>query len=224
MKKHILIASAICIVLVVGATAYVNTGTPPPPAGGSVPTDPKPTSLREGARHRGHKVLTARPKNLRKYDNVAKLVRDSTAIVVGRPEQRASQLRQPAEDFVDTDYQVRVTEVLDGQPRAGETITVVTPGGVVQFPDGSSAEVRMPEFWRDPQVGKNYVFFLRQKGEKFLLVGGPQGLFEITARGGVEPQVRPEDELSLFYGDKNLSFLLRQIRSVLEHSKKRRAD
>lgn len=86
----------------------------------------------------------------------------------------------------------------------------------MDFGDGTSAEVQMPDFWKSPEVGSAYVLVLKGKGDgTFSLVGGPQGLFKLTG-GAVVPQVRAEDKLMQAYGGKSEASFLEEIRGAVE--------
>ncbi|MGH9930660.1 MAG: hypothetical protein ACREA9_15740, partial [Pyrinomonadaceae bacterium] len=94
-------------------------------------------------------------------------------------------------------------------------ISLRLPGGSFQFEVGTFAEVKMPDVWKKPEVGKSYVFFIEKRpGGYFVLRGGPQGMFEITPDGVVKPQVRQEDELMQNYNDKDVRAFLKEIRQA----------
>jgi hypothetical protein len=210
MKKHLLLAAVICAALSALAYGYADRilvsqpdrAKPAPPA----------RSLREKAKQRGNYVATSSPTGFTKFDDVGVLTAHSEYVVVGIPERRGSKLVRPAEEFIETRYQVAVTDVLKGSAAAGETITLRTPGGRVQFDDGTSAEVKMPPFWRDPEVGKTYLFFLKKRAEGFTLVGGPQGMFELSPEAGVLPQVRDEDALMINNRGKDVGSFMGEVR------------
>jgi hypothetical protein len=152
---------------------------------------------------------------LRRYDTVDALARDSAAIVVGSVESKASQFLAPAEKMIVTDFQIRVRDALKGTLESGRAISVRTPGGRVDLADGKYAEVKMPDFWKYPEVGKLYVFFLESRTDgTYVLRGGPQGLLEITPAGTIKTQVRTEDKLMQNYDGKSLNSVLAEIRKA----------
>jgi hypothetical protein len=171
-----------------------------------------PHSLREGAKQNGHKVIFANPINVKRYDDVQSLSRDSSIIVVGSVSEEVSRLRTPEAKSIVTDFKVYIHEVLKGQESTGETITIRGPGGQVQFDDGTSAEVKMPDYWKNPESGKVYTFFLKRKGNAYVLIGGPQGLFETPLEGDVQPQALAEDRLTQNYRGKPTAIFFSEIR------------
>ena len=209
MRKHVLIAAAISIALCALALVWARpTGSPQARERPNVRAD----TLRTKAKREGKAVAAAQPTNLRRYNDVGTITRESNTIVVGVVASKASQLLPPAEKFIVTDFQVNVQTVLKGGLALGSAITVRTSGGRVDFGDGTWAEVTMPDFWKYPEVGKRYVMFLENRTNgTFVLRGGPQGLFHINDYGQIQPQVRAEDELMRNYADKNLSLVLQEI-------------
>jgi len=210
MKKHLVIATLTCVALSVLAFAFTKGRSAPPQNRTRMRSD----SVRERAKQTGGVTGTARSTNLRRYDDLVALARESEIIVTGSVESEINQLLPPKEKLVVTDSTVRVEEVLKGKMERSQTILVRGPGGRVDFDDGTFADVRMPDFWRNPQLGKSYVFFLDKRGlAYFVLHGGPQGLFEITAKG-IKPQVRSTDRLMNTYDGKDIPAFLQEIRQA----------
>ena len=90
MKKHILIAIAISSILSVAAVGFVtvrSSGALQPQQG----IDRRKETLRSRAEKYGSATATAQPSNLRRYDTVAALARESKAIIIGKTDSRASQ-------------------------------------------------------------------------------------------------------------------------------------
>lgn len=211
MRKHVLIALCLCIALSGLAFGFASML-----GGHSQPstTSHSPHSLREKAKLNGTHTVTVSPDKLRMYNNAQALTHDSAVVITGVVNSETAQM-SPAEDFIFTDYQVSVRDVLKGSLQPGDTITVRTPGGRVQFDGGTAAEVKMPDFWKNPEVGGTYVFFLKKKDESHLgLVGGPQGLFDISSGTGVEPQVRDQDLLMHTYRGKEIASFVQEIRQA----------
>jgi hypothetical protein len=205
MKKQLLTGFAVLVVLSVAALAFVRAL---PNRSGAVSIDSSSKSLRDKARQSGNVTASAEPRNLKKYDELGSLARESEVIAVGIPDSKASSLLKPNETLIVTDYQVSLSDVLKGNVTQGQKIIVREPGGHVDFGDGTSADVQMPDYWKQPEIGEKYILFLKSKADgKFSLVGGPQGLFKIAGTT-VSPQGRPEDKLVQTYTGKNsLSFL-----------------
>jgi hypothetical protein len=129
-----------------------------------------------------------------------------------------------------TDYDVKVLQTITGDKHKGRTITLEVPGGSVALTDGTVAEMRMPDFWKNPEIGKAYIFFLsKRKNSPSKLVGGPQGLFQITpwpdsfalasppdtSTGRViVPQVLDSDELVKNYNGKDVGAFLQEVKRL----------
>lgn len=214
MKRHILISTLLCIALSALVFAFTK-GKGAAPQNNNV--DIRSQSLRERAKQTGGVTATARSTNLPRYNDIGSLASASNTIVLGTVDSEVSQLLPPNEKLVVTDSTVRVQDVLKGNVQPGQTIPVRGPGGRVDLEDKTFVDVRMPEFWRNPELGKSYVFFLdrREKGY-FVLRGGPQGLFEITAKGDIRPQVRSQDQLMKSYRGKDVASFLQEIRRALK--------
>jgi len=211
MKKHVLVALVMCVT--VSAIVFGIAGTsqevrPQKQVAGARGGE----SLREAAKRNGSAIASAHPNNLRLYEDVASLAGDSSAVVVGSVKSGSSSLLQPAGRMVVTDYTVGVGEVLKGGLQPGSDVTVRTPGGRVVFEDGTTAEVQMPDYWKTPQQGKTYLLFLQKRGpQNFVLLGGPQGMFEVTPEGSVVPQVRASDKLMQNYNGKDFAAVRQEI-------------
>jgi hypothetical protein len=201
MKRHASIAILICVTVSILSFGFIKAISRSPQQGTTAAVAAADArSLRQKAKVNGHVTATANPRNLHRYEELASLKRDSASVVIGTVSSQASTLLPPNENIIVTDYQVTVVDVLKSDVKPGQTISVRAPGGRVQFEDGSLAEVNLPDYWKNPEVGKTYVMFLESRpGGTFVLTGGPQGLFEITANGGIAPQVRAEDKLMQAY-------------------------
>jgi hypothetical protein len=129
-----------------------------------------------------------------------------------------------------TDYEVQVLETLKGNSRKNSSIMLRVPGGSMSFDDGTTTEVALPGFWKNPKFGKGYVFFTtKRQSAPSRLVGGPQGLFEISpwdesfyrvslpelsAGRIIIPQVREVDELMKNYENKDAAAFLAEIKQL----------
>jgi hypothetical protein len=169
--------------------------------------------LREAARYKKHYVGTELSHGYMAYD-IQSLTRNSIMVVVGSPLQNMCKLSFDRES-INTEYQVTIQEVIKGKVAQGNTITVNLPGGLVEFEDGTSAEIRTPGF-RKMENGKTYVLFLKEnkaEGNAFILVGGQQGLFELPVDGsGVNPHGLPVDEVVKQNKNKDVNAFLKEIR------------
>lgn len=214
MGKHALIAVAMSVLLSAAAVALVIRRSDSALQAQQI-LDIRSETLRTQALKRGSATGTARPTNLRRYETVSALAGESTAIIIGTVDSKTSQLLPPADKLIVTDFQITVREPMKGVLAPGQAVRVRTPGGRVDFGDGKYAEVKLPNFWNYPEVGKLYVFFLEgRKDGSFVLRGGPQGLFEVTPAGTIKAQVRPEDKLMENYDGKSLGSFLAEVRKA----------
>lgn len=170
--------------------------------------------LREKARQKGRYEAVVRPLETTRYDDIKSLSMASPLIVTGLVQQQKSFVPATNDRLIVTGHQLLVQEVLKGRVKTGDIITVETLGGSVQFEDGSTAELKTPEIFKDPELAKSYVMFLRPHKDAYRLVGGPQGLFEITAMGTIKPQVPADDTLMRAYSETRLDKFLRSITKV----------
>lgn len=213
MKKHLLLIELLGLVVI--AAAALSLAAVLPSQSAEPQKEPR-KSLREQAQRAGSVKVFSEPKNLKRYDSLKPLVKNSAAIVIGTVEAKATQLNEPAGTSIVTNYQVEVVEVLNGNVALAPTIEVREPGGRVDFADGTFAEVSMPEFWNSPEVGQTYVFFLRSgKDQKLWLNGGPQGLFKISDEK-ITPQGRKQDKLMQTYNGKSRAAFVNEIRDALK--------
>lgn len=213
MKKHLLLIELLGLVVI--ATAALSLAAVLP-SQSAEPQNENSKSLRVQAQRAGSVKVFSQPKNLKRYDSLKPLVKNSAAIVVGTVQAKATRLAEPAETRVFTDYQVDIVEVLNGNVALAPTIEVREPGGRVDFGNGTFAEVSLPEFWNSPEVGQTYVFFLRSgKDQKLWLNGGPQGLFKINDEK-ITPQGRKQDKLMQTYNGKSRTAFINEIRDALK--------
>ncbi|MGZ8845612.1 MAG: hypothetical protein ACXW3C_04030 [Pyrinomonadaceae bacterium] len=150
--------------------------------------------IKEAARLKRHYVNTDDVGTFFQFD-LDSLASHSEIIVTGTPTSNVCKV-SPAGDTIVTEYSLAIQQVMKaGHPINTPSITVVLPGGRVQFEDGSDAETITPGF-RKMQTGNTYVLFLTRdkKGKTFHLTGGYQGLFDITS-GIVSPHGLPVDEV-----------------------------
>lgn len=175
--------------------------------------------------------LSANPSPKHRFDSLKNLVERSPEIVVGIPIGKSTYRRSEADQMVFTDYEVQVLENLKGDRHKGRKLTLRVPGGFMSLADGKTVEVTMPDFWKNPEIGKGYIFFLtRRRDSPSVLVGGPQGAFEISpwpesvslttvpdiSQGRVVvPQVRDTDELMKNYRGKEAGNIIEQIKQMV---------
>jgi hypothetical protein len=184
-------------------------------------------SLQERAKEYGSLTVTFHPKPLRRYDEVETLFRDSATVIVGVVNDSFSQLSTPKQNSIATNYQVSVSSVLKGSIQNGSSVSVLFPGGRLEFDNGTTAEVIRPKYWRVPEVNSSYVFFLKEVKERegfFELVGGPQGLFKLSSKGHIVPQGRADDLLMQKYYKRSVISFLEEISSLSRNRKRERSE
>src|SRR5262249_8054254 len=100
-----------------------------------------------------------------------------------------------------TEHQVRVEQTLKGAVQPNHVITVTVVGGKVSFEDGTTAEIRTPDLG-SINKGKTYIFCLRERQNASVdncgLIGGGQGLFEITSDLMIEPRGEKVDTVQRY--------------------------
>jgi len=74
------------------------------------------------------------------------LTKNSVTVVVGTVVKKLGGRLEGEGELISTDYEVVINENIKGGLTKGRTITVSLPGGSIEFDDGTSAEVRTPQF------------------------------------------------------------------------------
>jgi len=180
---------------------------------------------------RQKKVVTTAFPQLNQFNDLKSLTDGSGTVVVGVPVSQSSRVSSSSQNFVWTEYQVKVLSVLKGEIQPGGLISVRAMGGKAAQKDGTEVETQMPDFWKSPVVGDGYVFFLSARGNaarRFELTGGPQGLFLISPWKGegagelsltpdqlVVPQVRASDKLMKSYAGMPAEGFVGRVRGVV---------
>jgi hypothetical protein len=154
--------------------------------------------LREAARIKGRYVASTDVHwDFGQFD-VETLTKNSTAVIVGVPRRTLGGRLSADGQTILTDYEVSVSERIKGAMPQGSTITVSLPGGLVKFEDGTSAELKTPEFDHF-KTGATYTLFLSETENAynvFTLSGGPQGMVEIVNDTTLKSHGRPTDPVS----------------------------
>ena len=180
--------------------------------------------LKEAARIKGDYVMTYDPFWHTPTLDLKGLTKKSGLIVTGIPVNNRCRLTLDG-FIVLTVYDVLVTEVLKGDDvKAGQTIKVALPGGKVRFKDGTSAEVRTPDF-QQMSNNKTYALYLYEKlaqsGHIFKdpsivvhrLTSGPHGLLELSEDGKrVKSHARPDDPIAIETKDISVEDFLKRAR------------
>lgn len=174
-------------------------------------------TLREKAKQRGTFVDSEEPTKER-YSALQQLTTQSDVVVIGTPQQNVCRLT-PDGKSITTDYKVRVEYSYKGTLREGNIISVSLPGGLVQFEDGSQAEIQTPWF-KKMENGHTYLLYLKNTaaGKPFVTTGGPQGVFEIpTTR--VTRSIKSNSGLSQDpmwkYHNMNVRAFLKEVRKAV---------
>ena len=217
MKKHILFSLAILAVgvfIAVYGSLNVLSNQDAQHARGDQAERSRSMRVRALASDRDL-VSIASPSNLARFNTLEELVGGSILIVSGTVETTESVFSE-TEDFIFTDCRIAVTRVISGKFEGSESITVRVPGGKIQLQNGKTAETRMPDFWRNPLAGKEYVFFLtKDELGNFKIRGGPQGMFEVRD-GVLTPQGFAEDPLAIAYKGRSFKTMSNEIASIVK--------
>jgi hypothetical protein len=170
--------------------------------------------LRGAARVKGHYIADFDAHWDFGLFDVEGLTRNSAAVVVGIAGRSLGGRLTASDLAIVTDYEVVVQDTIKGDAVVGSTIVVSMPGGRVDFPDGTSAELRTPKF-EHVRSGGSYTFFLTEVEKspgKFTLTGGPQGLVELVGDGSVKSHGREDDPIAKQSKRKNRQTFLEDVR------------
>lgn len=158
---------------------------------------------------------------LTKYSDIKKLSRDSTNIVLAVVESSSSRLLPSRRKFAVTDYQIAIRSSLKGSLKRGENVTITMPGGSVPLDDQNSMKLNRPQFWKGPEIGTTYVFFLvSYRNSSFGLTGGPQGMFAISANKRIVPQGFEQDSLARDNRNKQLTIFFQELKEIVKEQQK----
>lgn len=170
--------------------------------------------LREAAKLKGHYVRKFDPYwDYGQYD-LEGLSRNSAAVVVGVTTKRLAARLEAGGEYIVTDYEVAVREVIKGELKPGALITVSLVGGRVEFDDGTSAEV-LPVDFEHMKQGGTYAILLSESESApgtYTLTAGPQALVELTAEGKVKSHGRETDLSAQESKDKSKEDFLKELR------------
>jgi hypothetical protein len=214
--------TAILLIVALGITISALTLSQrnrqaPPNAGAK-----DPRTLQEKARRGSGKLVANLDFNKgAQKSSLAQMVADSESIVIVTTEKNVGRMSEDGKT-VRTFYRARVEEVLKGQVKTGEDINVSLPGGKVGFPDGSTAEVQT--LWFKKMVNnKRYLLFLsgKPKSESFTTTGGPQGVFEIAADGGMLSHSGLTNDVMRANAGKRSHAFVKEIKDAITASKKK---
>jgi hypothetical protein len=169
--------------------------------------------LREAAKLKGHYIEDFDPHWDFGLFDIESLTKNSAAIVVGIPTKNLGGRLSSSGQAILTNYEVLVQETFKGTLTAGQTITVSLPGGRVEFDDGTSAELRTPDFEHVKTSGA-YTFFLsetKNPDDGYTLTAGPQGLVELVD-GTVRSHGRSSDPVAKEIKGRDKDSFLKEVR------------
>jgi hypothetical protein len=170
--------------------------------------------LRGAAKLKGNYVASFDPHFDFWLFSIETLTKNSSAIIVGKPQKRLDSRLSKDGGTIYTDYEVAVEEAMKGLAKDVKTVVVRLPGGRVYFADGTSAEILTPHF-EDVRIGDLYTFFLTkvdQYPDGFDLVGGATGLVEIQDSSRVKSRGQEADPILIETKDEGRDSFLRQVR------------
>jgi len=140
--------------------------------------------LREKAKIAGRYVSDWDDPKWKEKHEVKTLTKKSNLIIKGVAYNGLCKLSADGKTIT-TEYLVTIASVIKGVAPKENNVHISLPGGLVMFPEGTSAMVRTPTF-RKMANGRSYLLFLEQSAQDkgmATVVGGPQGLFEISRDG-----------------------------------------
>ena len=210
-----LLAAVVCAVAIASMSRWRKTPSAAPSAS-LIQQGNTGGKLRQGAKEKGHFVLTYDDPQWKHILDMKMLVKSSTLIILGKVERSPCKLSEDGERIT-IDYLVRVNEVIKGSIAQGTLITVSLPGGLVRFDDGTTAEFRTPSF-RKMASGRSYALFLTPEDKRngiLITTGGPQGIFELS-RDGASAMHFSADFTAPPAPYQNLAALLAEIRDAVK--------
>jgi hypothetical protein len=169
--------------------------------------------LREAARVKGRYVASFDPHwDFGQFD-VETLTKNSAAVIVGVAQRKLGSRLSADGQLILTDYEVGVTESIKGAMPRGSTVTVSLPGGVVNFDDGTSAELQTRDFDHF-KTGSTYTLFLTETEtyNVFTPSGGPQGVVEVVNDTALKSHGRATDPVSKEVKSKSKEAFLEDVR------------
>ena len=174
-------------------------------------------TLKEKAKQQGTFRQLQEPKSTIVYADLAALVKDSAAVIIGAVQKNTPVLSADGKSLF-LDYAIKVEYVYKGRIKTGNTITVRLPGGRIEFEDGTVAEVMTPWF-KKMQNGKTYALFLQPEGgsSRFITTGEAQGVIEIpTTREDrtVKTHSGLPNQLIRKYNGQDVKVFFRELRQV----------
>jgi len=180
-----------------------------------------PRSLRDKARESRKYLALESPPDLSEFNSLADLARRADAVVVAKAVKNACKL-SPNEKTVTIDYEMHVEHSYRGKFGSSGTIYVSLPGGLANFSEGASAEIRTPWF-RKMTNGNTYLLFLNGRGNSpFKPTGGPRGLFSIptdaTTRKVTSHSLMENDPMQT-YSEMDVVAFLRTVKRVVKETK-----
>lgn len=176
-------------------------------------------TLKEKAKQARRFVGTEEPNMATRYTDLNQLAGHSSAVVIGTAQQNVCRLSADGKRIT-IDYSVKLEYVYQGSLKQGNTITVSLPGGSVEFPDGSSAEIQTPWF-KKMQEGTTYLLFLNEAagGRAFVTTGQAQGVFEIPTSEGsrtVKTHTGVMRDPMWKYQNMDVKVFLREVRKAIK--------
>jgi hypothetical protein len=135
-------------------------------------------TLKEKAQEVGHYRAVQPPPDLNGYGTLDDLTLKAELIVIARARHNISQVSNDGAT-VTMNYEMQSEYFYKGRMAQGNLLSVILPGGLAVFSDGTSAEIGAP--WFKKMInGNTYLLFLnRQDNGLWITTGGPRGVFSI---------------------------------------------
>jgi hypothetical protein len=185
-------AVLIAALFAVGSLAFAqsNTQKPAQPTGTKILSHERiaellrqPNGLAAAANLVGKFVIDGQGR-LWSHTSLQNMAASSNLVVVGKITLRESRLSEDGDDIY-TDYLIETERIVRG--KSSGSISFTAHGGLVEFPNGTSAQVTTIE-WQQLQIGQKYAVLLSQEQDgRYYPANVLEALFKLsTADGNVD--------------------------------------
>lgn len=143
------------------------------------------------------------------FKTLESLSENSDMAIIGTPISAQDKVINDGREII-TEYKVKVQESVQGKAQWDDVITVALPGGRVAFDDGATAQLDVADLPR-LQIGYRYALYLGllKPVNIYEPMGGPEGIFELSADGKVLPFATPQYTEAAARNDDALEFVER---------------
>ena len=176
--------------------------------------------LKEKAKEAGRYRAIQPAPDLHEFNTLADLSKKADLIVIATALHNSS-LVSPDGNTINLEYSMQVEHVYKGTVDKSRSLLVSLPGGIANFPDGTSAEIGAPWFKKMMNASTYLLFLNSQNDRPWITTGGPRGVFEIpttsTNRNVTSHSLLEGDPMRVF-NDMDVIEFLRAVRQSLNPS------